>query len=449
VRDKKFGYALLAALLLAIVLYIHPYAFFALVVPMSVLYLQSAKSLNLWQHASVVGIAVVAIAINAHWILIALDFWRYIIDSAFYGQTTIAFLPADFLGIALDYRTTGRIEPQTAFRFLAFTAAFITIVLWRQSKDRRFLCFALGISVLVLLGYLGGYFKVTGQIQPYRLVYPAFFLSVIPAASLIDILIERGTFRDLPRPAFFLIFLLSVPCLQNLSRDVFYFFPKLFPVIDEIKDKSGTSPNTVFRPLLYRHRRWNPSDDILAEWVNSRKEKGRFLIEFEAAGEQLPWKTKAEVIGGFSVRNLDHAYANVFRPQPLLRRPMTDDEFLEYLETYAIKWIVLPVNHHWNFTRSGLLDMVVKDVYGVRIYQTRFEPSFIHKGSGQTKASTNRIAVWDSDPNEDIVLRYQWIHTLKCFPRCTARRYPNKYSKAGFIEIPAPHPPNFVIENRY
>lgn len=450
ITDRKIGYALFAALLLGIVLHIHPYSFFAMVVPMGVLYLQSVKTLTRWQHATVVGVAVVAIAINAHWLLIALDFWRYIVDSAFYGQTTIAYLPADFLGIALDYRATGGIEPHTAFRFLAFVAAFVTIVLWRQSRDHRFSCFAISISILLGLGYLGGYLKVTGQIQPYRLVYPAFFLSVIPASALIDILIERGAFRNRPRPIVFLIILLLVPCVQNLSRDVFYFFPTLFPVIEELKNKSTTSLNLVNRPPLYRHERWRPTDDILAEWVRSNsRTTGRFLVEFESAGEQLPWKTEAEIIGGFSVRNLEHTYANVFRPQPLLKRAMTDGEFLEYLETYAIKWIILPVNHVWNYTWSDLLDIVVKNFYGIRIYQTRFEPSYFHKGSGQIKARTNRIAVWNSDPNEDIVVRYQWIHTLRCHPRCTARRYPNKYTKAGFIEIPAPHPVRFVIENDY
>lgn len=450
IRDKPIGYALLAALLLGIVLHVHPYSFFALVVPMSVLYLQSAKSLTRRQHATVVGIAIVAIAFNARWILVAIDFWRYVIDSAFYGQTTIIYLPADFLGIALDYRATGKIEPRTAFRFLAFTSAFLTIVLWQKSKDRRFLCFAIGISVLIFFGYLGGYFKTIGQIQPYRLVYPALFLAVIPAAALIDILIERGTFRDLPQPVYFLIFLLSFPCIQNLARDIVYFFPNLFPVIEELKDKTTTSLNLVNRPGLYRHRLWNPSDDILAEWVKSNDNgTGRFLVEFESPGEQLPWKTKAEIIGGFSVRNLEHTYANIFRPQPLFKRAMTDGEFLEYLETYAIKWIILPVNHIWNYTWSDLLDIVVKNFYGVRIYRTRFEPSYFHKGSGKIKAHTNRIVVSDSDPNEDIVVRYQWIHTLKCHPKCTARRYSNKYTKVGFIEVPAPHPSRFVIENDY
>ena len=60
------------------------------------MYLAAARKLTRRDHVLVVAIAVGVLAMNAYWIVVALRFWPYILDSAYFGQTGLGFLVADF-----------------------------------------------------------------------------------------------------------------------------------------------------------------------------------------------------------------------------------------------------------------------------------------------------------------------------------------------------------------
>ena len=61
----------------------------------------------------------------------------------------------------------------------------------------------------------------------------------------------------------------------------------------------------------------------------------------------------------------------------------------------------------------------------------------------------NRIEVTDTNPGEDIVLRFHWLDNFICKPECKVAREPMDNDAVGFIRVPAPHPVDFTIENGY
>jgi hypothetical protein len=75
--------------------------------------------------------------------------------------------------------------------------------------------------------------------------------------------------------------------------------------------------------------------------------------------------------------------------------------------------------------------------------------SLIGGNTGTVHASLNRIEVRGTIPDRDVVLRYHWMETLVCRPRCTLAREPVAGDPVGFLRIRAPHPPDFVVENGY
>jgi hypothetical protein len=428
---------------------VHPYTFVIMVVPMLALYVRAWRGLSLRRHAAILGIAAGVIAVNAYWLAVALSFWDQILDSAYFGQTSLKFLLADFFGVLLDPSATGIIGSRSGFRFVALGAALVMLVLWRRRGDRRFLPLAAGILTMLALAYLGGYVRIVAQIQPYRHVFPAAFLAVIPAAALGEELWRTGALKRLPRLVYALGAVLLLPGLQHLGRDVIYFFPDHLPKVAPLLD--GTPPLIAAsgypEHMRYRHYPMEEAFDELSDWVTEVDDgQSRFLVQAGVVGEQLAWKTRAQVLGGFQHRNLKHAYANLFRvyPQGVVR----PEELRRYLETYAVQWLVVTFPKPWFDAVPDLLEL--HTVVGIhRIYRTKVDVSLFLRGSGEIHARTNEIAVRDTPPDEDIILRYHWLDTLVCAPDCRIEPYENPIRGVPFIRVPAPHPPEFEIRNGY
>jgi len=447
-REKRLWQIVLVAILTGVVHLIHAYAFFGMVLPMGVLYFQAFKRLSLFDHLKIFSIAVVTLGINAYWLIVAFDFWRYIINSAFYGQTTLSYLPADFFGILLDGTATGNIGVRTGFRFLFLGAALIALICWYRSKDRRFAAFAIPIASLLFISYCGGYSSWIAQMQPYRYGYPAYLLSTFPAASLIDIIKRLRVFERFPRPAYAASFILLIPTIQHLSRDILYFFPDRLPKTVNT-EATGLSASGYPMHPSYVHPRWHPAHDFLAEWVDVRKTgNSRFLLGPISEGEKLFWRTGAEIIGGFPYRNVEHAYANIYRPRNAEDMVIPEEKFRDYLDAYAIEWVIVASNERFYHSMDNLLTLV-EQANGFNAYWYRNRTSMFQKGSGKLSAYLNRIDVSETDPNQEIIIRYQWIHTLICEPACSIEREINPFSTVGFIKIPAPHPESFTIRNAY
>ncbi len=454
VHDRRWWQVLLCGVIAGVTHLVHPYAFFIMLVPVAVLYVQAFRSLSRAEHAAVLAIAPIVIGINAYWLLIALQFWHYIMDSGFGGQSTLAFLPADFLGLFLDHMVTGLIGNRTGFRFLCLGAALVTLAMWGKSRDARFPMFAGGIAALLLLAYAGGYSKIVAQIQPYRHIAACAYLSLVPAAALGSAVCRHSAFHQLPRLAYAVLAVLLLPGLQHLARDALYFFPDgLSKAAHSFTNREERlSPAGYPRHSEYRHTPWHRTHELAARWVRAHNDgKGRFLVLPAVEGEQLPWQTGAEILGGFPFRNLQHARANLFYHE--FRWDISEDELRSYLETYAVKWIMVDIPTPEFDRMRKLLKLSAK--YGnYRVYKTMVTIDLFQEGSGKAKARTNRIHVSKTDPDRQLVLRYHWLETLVCEPDCSIERAEIRtpavdMQDVGFIRIPAPHPPDFVIKNAY
>ncbi len=448
-HEQRPWQAVAVAVLMALGHLIHPYTFFIMVAPMLVMYLQARKRLGRRHHLCIWGIAGFVVLCNAYWLIVAFTFWHYILDSAFYGGTTLRFLWADFASLLLDPSSTGILGSRSGFRFIALGATLVMAVHWKRSGDDRGWPLGIGVGLMVLLAYIGGYSHVLSQVQPYRHILPAAMLAVIPAAALLSHAARSQLFRGLtPLARGVVITCLGLPAAQHLTRDILYFFPEQLPKVAPLLDGSRVPVTASGFPkhLPYRHIAYEPKNDLIAQFVRKHDTGGRWLVQVGAVGEHLAWATDAEILGGFQHRNLQHAFANLFRIKA--QGIISSQQWATYLQQYGIEWLVVTFPRPWFDTHPEQLEFVTT-VGAHRIYRSKLPVSKFAKGNGEITASVNRIEVTGTDPKQDIVLRYHWLETLVCEPDCTVSREPIPQNAVGFIKVTAPHPVNFVIENGY
>ena len=449
-HDRRPWQAIAAALSLGLVHLVHPYSFFVLAAPMLALYFRHWRALGPRGHLIVVGIAATTMLMNAWWLAVALRFWHYILDSGFFGQSGLAFLIADFFGLLLDTATSGMIGTRTGFRVLLCAAGVLGLLWWRRERDPRLLPFAVALITLFALTYLGAYAWIFRQIQPYRHVLPLAFFAVIPAAAALEAAVRRGVFRDLGRAPMLALCLLAIPAAQHLIGDVLYYFPKQLPKVAPLYNNGWLPIATqgFAEQPDYRHRPIGADYDLVVDWVRAHDDgQSRFLIEEPSIGEQLSWRTDAQLLGGFTYRNLQHSNANLFRRRK--EGVAGDAELLAYFETYAVSHVVItrPVKS-WD-RRPAVLEKVA-ELGPHRVYRTKISPKLIAQGGGEVEARTNSIKVTGSDPNQELVLRYHWLETLVCSPDCAIDRAPiDSFDPVGFIKIAAPHPADLEVRNAY
>ncbi|MCK9462348.1 MAG: hypothetical protein M0R80_22210 [Proteobacteria bacterium] len=452
----KLRYAIALAPVMGALHLAHPYSFFILAVPMIAMYARRFRAFGRREHAAIAGIVVVTLAMNAWWLLVDLRFWHYILNSGYLGATTIGHLATDYVGIVLDRAVSGGAGMRSGFRFLAMGAAAVSLFYWRADRDPRFWAFATGLGALFVAGYLGGYIPPLLQVQPYRFTAPLAFLALIPAAQLVERIAASGALRGLP-PRVYVVGAIAVfVAIPRLARDVMYFLPPLVPearVLEDerpkITDAVGFSNIGYPRQIPYRHTGMDETHAALAEWVAARVatgEQGRYLVENWTIGELLAWKTEAEVLGGFRLRNLQHSAANFFRLYPVKRPP--EGTLKAYMKRYGVRYVVTSVTHGRFLAEKKLLRKVAEFPPHI-VFESRLKVSYFAEGSGEVAASMNRIAVRGSTPDEDVVLRYHWIETFACEPDCRVERERLKGDPVGFVRIPAPHPADFEIVNRY
>ncbi len=448
--DRRPWQAVATAVMLGLCHLVHPYSFFILVVPLTWLYLRRFRSLGWRGHAVVVAIAATPLVVNGWWLAVALRFWHYILDSGLYGQSGLEFVLGDVAGLNLDTSTAGMIGARTGFRTAICVTAVLGLLRWRRASDPRVAHVAAAMIVLAALTYLGSYLWLTRQIQPYRHVLPLALLATLPAASFVCALVRDHAWRSLawaPRVA---CGLLAIPASQHLLADVLYYLPETLPQLPRLYNGGKpviTSQGFGHQPV-YRHRPRTPADDLVSAWVRSHDDgQQRFLVEEPSLGEQLTWSTSAQVLGGFTYRNLQHSHANLFR-----RRKggvAGDDELQAYFTTYAVGYVI--ISHEpsrWD-RRPAILEPVAK-LGPHRVYRTKISPQLVVRGGGQVVATANRLQVTGSNPNEDLVLRFHWLETLVCRPDCQVSRVPvDSFDAVGFIKIPAPHPADLELHNGY
>ncbi len=456
-KERRWRYLVLLAPIMSAAHLIHPYAFVILVFPMLALYIRALKRLAIAQHVAIVGVAAFVFAANAYWLIPSLKSWHYmvVIDSGVYAQSTLSFVLSDYLGLLREPIATGVLSTRSGFRIIFFAAAIAGLILWRRAADDRFLPFIIGLGTMLAVTYLGGYSSFFTHIQPYRHILPAMYFALIPAAALFAEVHRRGALKRLPGLAYAVGGLGLVVVTGNLARDATYFFPGELPSPrlqpdDEIslRRTNPSVPGIKGLHMEFRHAPTFKDYTNIARWVNDNvDDSGRVLVQGWILGEHLAWRTNAQILGGFRLRNLQHSQANLFRRFD--ESKITSDDARRHLTDFAVKWVILSGPKHQIETFTGLLEPVgyIPPVH--RIYKTKVPVSYFASGRGSVAAAMNRIEIKGSDPNTDIVLRYHFHETLVCAEGCELKREPLDYDPVGFIRIPAPHPRDLVIENKY
>ena len=448
-RTRALLPGLLCAVCTALIHTHHPYSFFALALPMAILYVGMWSSASLRDHAVVAGIVVTTLAVNAVWLVPSLQHWHYILDSSIIGQSTPAQFLADFFGIVLDISTSGITPNLTTLRFTILAAAVFSLYQYRKDADPRWKPLGPTLIFLLVTAYCGGLWKVTGQIQPYRLIDPAMCLTVIPAAPLFTRLGELAK-RERARWVAAPVLLAALVFLKPFTRELIGVFEDALPEMPPAWNNEPVSIiATGYKPTgVYKHILDSPDFWIFPRWLEEQgPDRGRVLVDNGVAGEQLAWKTNAEILGGFVVRNLEHSKANLFRRE-LDREDISHAAVRAYLEAYAVEFIVLMAPQPWLEQMSDLFEPYA-NVVGIRVFRSRLAISRFQQGSGQVRAVTNQITVTGTRPDEDIVLRYHFHEMLGCQPDCKVVPEKNPVGGVPFIRVPAPHPSDFKLDNTY
>jgi hypothetical protein len=446
------------ACLLGIAHVVHPYTFFMLALPMAALYARSFRGLKAPGHAAVVGIGAVTLAFNLYWLRAALAHWHYVLNSAYYGQTGLSYLTADFFDVLKNPTDTGVIGTRTGFRFLCIALAAGGLFAWRRTGDRRLLPLGSALGCLLAMAYLGAYLPGAAQVQPYRHVLPAAFFATVPAAAFVQSLWRAHALEGLQHGTRALLAVAAVLIAQHLGTEALYFLPGLFPDPPPLVDGSASPISKygyIATPALpghvdyvLPHPAWLESgaDDVVS-WVADNVPKGgRVLVDNGVIGERIAWKTQAEVIGGFRERNIAHAYANFFRRYA--DRQVAPAELARYLHTFAIGWVITQRPRADLANARDVLERL-PSIAGRWVYRVRAPSRVVLQGTGSVSARTNRIDLRGSDPTQSVVLSYHFHEALRCEPACRVERAPVDLDAVGLIRIPAPHPANLAIVNGY
>jgi len=452
-EDRRAWQAIGAGLSLALCHLIHPYSFFILAAPMLWLYARSWRSLRWQEHAAVGGIVALTVAVNGYWLVVALSFWHYVLDSGYYGQSTLTTLAADLAEWVIDPATTGQLGARTSARWVTLAAAIGGIAQWKRAGDRRWAPWAIALGWLAGLAYLGGYWRVSGQIQPYRHVAPLAMLATIPAAAwLFKIFSAQGEgarpWRGWPPAARVALGLVAIPAIHQIVATGGYYVARTLPAQAPLplRQPSLVRANGHLWTPDYRLRALDPETRALVAWVRAREgSEQRFWVELGHLGEMLGWSTKAGILGGFLLRNEAHAAANLFRRFP--KGPAPPALLGRFLQDYAVGWIIVTPDAPW-LGQDPRLRRV--EVFGAHVvYEVLAPTGLIARGGGRARGRTNEIEVLGSEPGEDLLLRFHWLETLVCRPTCAIERWSIAGDPVDFIKIPAPHPADLVIVNSY
>ncbi len=439
---------LAAALLLSLGHLVHPYTFFVLCVPMSSLYLRVFRSLRVVEHLQLVVLVASVVLSNAFWLRPAFANWHYILDSGYLMAPDLKLIGSDLFELVLDVQTTGVIATRSAFRVLCLLLAVFGLRQLRRQSAPVFATLAWSLSWLMGLAYLGALVPPLRQIQPYRFLVPALFVAVHPAAHALVNGVTALREQRLPPALQALAVTCALGLFLHLAAEVLYFFPKALPKPKPIVGTTSAPFSATGFALHgdFRVASADPQLRELARWLDAHHREGRVAVQQSGVGERLAWSSRAEILGGFVFCNLEHSRANPFRR--LLEGMHTVAALRTLLEAYAVRYVVLEVPLPLVQQTPELFEEVTI-IGSHHVYRTKWDVSWFLKGKGQLQAETNRILVWGTDPNQELVLRYHFHELLICDPHCKVAPTENPAGGVPFIRIPAPHPAAFLVDNRY
>ena len=433
----------------------HPFIALSVAVPIGGIYLRAAKSLSRRQWLASGLCLAASIATALIWLVPAWKMRHYMLTEETFLRPGLDYLLWDFLDLTRDADQVGPLS-RTGFRFLCLAAAAVGLWQWRKSSDRRLLPFVLLAATALFFAYGGAYISLSRVTQPYRHIVPMILGLAIPAAVYLTGALRGATLRGLSRPAKLMLLVLLVFAVPRLARTVLIYFP----VNDALKSSKFKSKNSSFRQAgyfstpSYPMRSHGPPNYTpeLVEWLNANiYNSGRIVVQDYMLGEYLAATTKLPILGGLVQRSFHHGDAHLFRINREGHLP--GNELKRYFERYAVRFVVMTKIHRRLEWRRDLL--AFRGVIGgVRIYETKINPSYFQRGRGivisQKFNSIEAILTPDDDGklSHDVILRFHWMEGLACRPNCRVERQPVNDDRVGFIRIPHA-PPRFTIYNSY
>jgi hypothetical protein len=285
-------------------------------------------------------------------------------------------------------------------------------------------------------------------------------LSAVFAGAAISGQLARRPWRALSRPVLVGVALLLLLLLPRPLREMLYFLPEFSPPAylgagdpEEAGDKDFKPAPPAQRPFrlhaiperIYEVAR--KLDSLCGEGM-----QGRVLVREWPLAESLRWATRCPILGGFGERRTIHESANLFRwkDDPRLK----GRRFADYLRRYAVRYIVVFGAPSPELELRPDLVRLSSMVAGHRIHEVLRPSSLLARGTGQVKASLNRIEVLGARPDRqtgDLLLRFHHMRTLRCSPSCRVARAAVPGDPAGFIRvIPAGRiSPHIVVSHHY
>jgi hypothetical protein len=447
-RRRTTGAAIGCALLMALCHLVHPYSFFLLVTPLAVIYLGGARQLDRRGHLVVWGIAAFTVLANAWWLVVAAQWWSWILDSSLFGRRSLMAVVYDLFGLLDDPAVTGIVATRTNFRLLYTAVGLAGVVTWWRRGDPRAVPIGVTIVVLGLFAYVGGATPLS-HIQPYRHTGPMALLALVPAAALVETAWREGWVRSWPGTAKKTFVGLLVVVALWLAQDVLYFTVRSLPAVKPLPhgEKVFFSAIGHLSPVDYSYANWH-RDDVAVYMREHDDGQGRVLVEGWSWGEQLAWKTDSQILGGFIWRNMQHSWANILRHRP--QGIILPDELATYFATYGVRWVVISTARGYApwWDKVDQIELVTT-MHPFRIYRVKAKTHLLDPPVGTVEVATNRIGVRGTDPTKDVLVRYHWAEVLRCEPDCRLERVKVKGDPVGFMKVLAPHPADFDLVNRY
>lgn len=379
---------------------------------------------------------------------------------------TLLTLAADIFGLNSGRDIVGGASVRVGFRLLVFAAAAGILIVHRKNRTLRWRALCAGLAVTACFAYLGGYLPGLGRSASYGQLLMAMNMAAVGGAWLVQDVVENRLWSRLPRFGAVLLALVFIAALPRLGRDVVYFIPSFFPGPKDLPEEKPHIADMVgFGSIGYpRHRHfrhlpvsedWEMIGSSLRDWTH---EQGRVLVESTPLAAYLDAVTDVEVVGAKAWDSPIARSSNIFVSFP--DADPDRETAAQYLQKYAIGWVIVSSN-------PGPGDRTYKERFAdekelfapgrlrpaqYRVLRVKGAVSYFLQGSGRVRAEGGSLHVSQTNPEEDIVIKYHYFEELSCRPDCSVEPFVSGPKGEGdgwpFIRVRAGHPANFELTVR-
>jgi hypothetical protein len=432
----------------ALVTFVHPFAVLTLVAPLGALYVAAFRRLGLVEHGALVACTIFAALTCLTWIGPALAFRHYIgpVNAFLWPSPTAAV--TDSLDLLGDLAMTG--EPvRTACRTVALVLAVLGLATLRREKDDRFLPLAVFLGGCIAAAYLSGLSPLLRQTQPYRHIAPATLVATLVAALFLERLSRAHAVRPSAEMRAVLT-LAAFAAVPVFAKTALGYLPVLLPSRAvpraPFRPGPGVSGSSEERAPVFMGHSLAPEDLARVAHAARALGEGRVATVDWVLGEYLATFGGLPTLGGIAERNVPHVAAHPLR-HDFTQTRAGEDPLARYLTDYAVAVVVTHGDTPFLDDRVDLLEPATA-VGPFHLHRVRAAPSYFATGSGRiVSQGMNSIRVADAAGTE-VVLRFHFMETLRCRPRCRVERAGLERDPVGFIAVSNP-PPDFEIFNAY